>query len=297
MTAQARRDVVSRPVRPIASQRRGVSGRGALVVLYLSLAFFTVVMLGPILWLVASSFKTNAEILSGSWFVPEQVNLDGFADAFAEGDLNRAFVNSLINSVSTTVLVLTIASLAAYVLARHEFPFSRLLTAAFSLGIVVPITSMIVPVSYVVRRIGLFDSRPGLILVYTAIYFPISFLIMRAYFMNIPKEIEQAAYVDGAGLFTVLRRVALPLSTPGLATVAVIVFVFSWNEFLYALILTSSPELRTAQIALRFFTSQFDFNLPAMFATVTIVMAVPIVVFIALQERVISGLTAGATKQ
>lgn len=264
---------------------------------YVVLAFFTAVMLGPILWLIASAFKTNAQILSGSWFIPSPVNLQGFIDAFTIGNLHVFFFNSILISSSATLLVLVVASLAAYPLARHDFPFSRTLTAMFSLGIVVPITSMIVPLSLVVRNIGLHDSRLGLILVYAALHFPLSFLILRAYFMNIPREVEEAGMVDGASFFTVLRWVVLPLSTPGLSTVAVVVFVFTWNEFLFALVLTSSTENRTVQVAIRFFTSQFDFNLPGMFATVTIVMAVPIIIFVLLQERVISGLTTGATKQ
>lgn len=114
--------------------------------------------------------------------------------------------------------------------------------------------------------------------------------------MSLPPELEEAALIDGANYWTMLFRLIMPLSMPGISTVGVLVFIFTWNEFLYALLLISSAEHRTVQIAIRFFKSTFDFNLRGMFAAITLVMIVPILVFIVLQERVVSGLTAGATK-
>ena len=250
----------------------------------------------PILWLIASSFKTNAQILSASGFFPQEVNWQGYVDAFSNTNLPLFMFNSFVVSTSSTLLVLVVASMAAYPLARFEFPFRGFLTTLFSLGIVVPVTSLIVPETMIVRTLGLYDSRVGLVLLYSGIYFSLSFLILRAYFLSLPREVEEAAMVDGAGYWTILTRVVLPLSGPGLSTVAVIVFIFTWNEFLYALLTITSADKRTVQVAIKFFTSQFDFNLPGMFATITLVMIVPIVIFLIMQERVIEGLTAGATK-
>lgn len=186
--------------------------------------------------------------------------------------------------------------MAAYPLARFEFRGKQFLTVFFSLGIIVPVTALIVPELYLMYTLGLHDTKVGLILL-SALFFPISFLILRAFFLSIPQSLEEAAIIDGANYWTLLARIVLPLSGPGLSTVAVLVFIWTWNEFLYSLLMMASEQNRTVQVAIKFFTAQFDFNLPGMFAAVTLVMLVPIVAFLLLQERVVSGLTAGATKQ
>lgn len=263
---------------------------------YLILLWFTVVLLLPTIWLVLASFKTNAEILSASSFFPKQIYLGGYEDALSTVGLEQFFLNSLFVSALTTLGVLLTGVLAAYPLARFDFPFKETLTLIFSLGIVVPVTSLIVPETLIIRELGLIDTKVGLSLVYIAMFFPISFLVLRAFFLSIPTEIEEAATVDGANYWTILVRLILPISTPGLSTVGVMVFIWSWNEFLYALLIISSESNRTVQIAIRFFQSQFDFNLTGMYATVTLVMVVPIIIFLVLQERVVAGLTAGAVK-
>ena len=264
---------------------------------YAVLLFFTLVLLTPILWLVLATFKTNQEILIDPAFFPSALNTQGWVDAFTKTNLVGVFLNSFIISVSSTLCVLVVASMAAYPLARFEFRGKRFLTLFFSLGIIVPVTALIVPELYLMYTLNLHDTKVGLILLYTALYFPISFLILRAFFLSIPQSLEEAAIIDGASYWTLLARIVLPLSGPGLSTVAVLVFIWTWNEFLYSLLMMASESNRTVQVAIKFFTAQFDFNLPGMFAAVTLVMLVPIIAFLLLQERVVSGLTAGATKQ
>ena len=264
---------------------------------YAVLLFFTLVLLTPILWLVLATFKTNQEILIDPAFFPSALNTQGWVDAFTKTNLLGVFLNSFIISVSSTLCVLVVASMAAYPLARFDFRGKRFLTLFFSLGIIVPVTALIVPELYLMYTLRLHDTKVGLILLYTALYFPISFLILRAFFLSIPQSLEEAAIIDGASYWTLLARIVLPLSGPGLSTVAVLVFIWTWNEFLYSLLMMASESNRTVQVAIKFFTAQFDFNLPGMFAAVTLVMLVPIVAFLLLQERVVSGLTTGATKQ
>ena len=268
-----------------------------LIADYAILLLFTVILLTPILWLVLATFKTNQEILIEPSFFPGSLNLQGWRDAFTKTNLVGVFLNSFIISVSSTLSVLIVASMAAYPLARFEFRGKQFLTVFFSLGIIVPVTALIVPELYLMYTLRLHDTKVGLILLYTALFFPISFLILRAFFLSIPQSLEEAAIIDGANYWTLLARIVLPLSGPGLSTVAVLVFIWTWNEFLYSLLMMASEQNRTVQVAIKFFTAQFDFNLPGMFAAVTLVMLVPIVAFLLLQERVVSGLTAGATKQ
>lgn len=263
---------------------------------YAILAWFTFAMLFPIAWLVLAAFKTNAEILSGSGYLPDEWNLDGFRDAFTTVGLGGFLLNSFIVSAGAAAVTVIVASLAAYPVARYPFRGRETVTVLFALGLVMPLSALIVPETLIVRAIGLYDTRTGLILLYAGIFLPISFLVMRAFFLSLPVSIEEAAVMDGASYWQIFRRIVLPLSGPGVSTVAIMIFVFTWNEFLFATLVLSSEDKRTAQVAIRFFQSQFDFNLPGMFAAITVVMLVPITVFVILQERVVRGLTAGATK-
>lgn len=265
-------------------------------VYYIILAWFTVAMLFPIGWLVMAAFKTNAEILSASSYLPDSLNLKGFQDAVSQVNLVRYLGNSLVISASSAALVVLVSSLAAYPVARFRFRGREFVTTLFALGLVLPLSALIVPETLIIRTLGLYDTRIGLILLYAAIFLPISFLVMRAFFLSLPTSIEEAAIVDGASYWQILRHIVAPLSMPGISTVGIMIFVFTWNEFLFATLILSSEEKRTAQVAIRFFQSQFDFNLPGMFAAISIVMVVPIIVFVLLQEKVVSGLTAGANK-
>jgi raffinose/stachyose/melibiose transport system permease protein len=275
--------------------RRGINVRRILD--YVILLFFVIVLLTPIAWLVLASFKTKNGVMIDTSFFPTEVNFQGWIDAFTKTNLASVFLNSFLISTLSTLSVLVVASLAAYPLARFEFLGKRFLTVFFSLGIVIPVTALIVPELFLMYTLRLHDTKLGLVLLYTALYFPISFLILRAFFLSIPQSLEEAAIIDGANYWTLLSRIVVPLSGPGLSTVAVLVFIWTWNEFLYSLLMMSSEHNRTVQVAIRFFKAQFDFNLPGMFATITLVMLVPVVAFLLLQERVVSGLTAGATKQ
>jgi raffinose/stachyose/melibiose transport system permease protein len=142
----------------------------------------------------------------------------------------------------------------------------------------------------------MYDTKIGLTLVYSALFFPITFVVYRGFFLNIPKDLESAAAIDGAGYFNTLVRIVLPISIPAFSTVIVLVFIRTWNEFYYALLLTGREANRTVQVAIQFFKSAFDFNFPGLFASLVLVMIVPVVLYVVFQEKVVSGLTAGATK-
>ena len=266
------------------------------VVQYVLLGLLTIFTTLPPVWLILSSLKTNNEILTSSLALPSGFNTSGYVAAFVDAQLHLFFLNTVIVSTSTVVLLTLIALLAAYPLARFDFPLRRPLTLIFSLGILIPGITLIVPEVIIIRRLGLYDTRLALILMYTAIFFPISFLVLRSFLLSLPKELEEAARIDGAGYFRTLFQVILPLSVPGIATVAVILFIWTWNEFFYAFILTGSEATRTMQIAMRFFISQFDFNYPGLFAAVTVAMIPPVIAYVLFQEQVVSGLTAGAVK-
>lgn len=260
------------------------------------LAFVTVAALGPVIWVVLSSFKTNPQILSNAGSLPDPLSFDGYRNAFTDVDLGRALVNTFIYSVGGTLGALTTGFLAAYPTSRLVFRGRHALTVAFSAALAVPLVGLIVPEFFIVRYLGLFDTKVGLILFYSSMFFPLSFVIMRAFLAGLPNEMEEAATMDGAGYFTILSRIVTPLALPGLATVAVLVFIFIWNEYFFAQLLTISFENLNVQVTLAEFRSAFQRDTAAQLAGTTIAMAVPIGAFLLLQRYVIAGLTAGSSR-
>ena len=254
------------------------------------------VALYPIFWVILSSFKTNKEILSNGMSLPKHFGFDGYRQALEMAPIMKFFMNSLIVTVISTVLNVFFLAMAGYVFAKKQFRGKNLLFSILSLSMVIPTTALMSPVYTVVTKMGLYDTKMALILVYTALSMPVSLMILRSAFSGIPKELEDAAYIDGAGFFRTFFFVMLPCAKGGLASAAVLAFLEGWNEFTFALLLTSSANTRTLPLSLSYFTSQFSFNYTAMFAAITIAVVPSILVFTVFQEQVNSSITAGSVK-
>jgi raffinose/stachyose/melibiose transport system permease protein len=263
---------------------------------YGTLGILTVCALLPTLWVMISSFKTGDQIFAGSGFIPKPFTFQGYADAFGQVHLSHYLLNTALYAGGGSLGALVTALLAAYPMARYRFPGRGALVASFSLALAIPVVGLATPEFFVVRKLGLFDSRIGFIVFYSALFFPLAFVILRAFLVSLPSELEEAAVVDGAGYFTIIRRIVVPLARPALATAGVIVFVSIWNEFYFANLLSASSGTQNAQVALASFRSQFNFNVTAMLAGTTVIMIVPIGMFLLLQRQVIAGLTAGTSK-
>lgn len=250
----------------------------------------------PFLWVVMLSLKSNEEILNNPLSLPSQFIFAGYGNALEIAPLGQYLINSVIIAVISTLLNVLISSMAAYTTTRFQFRLKKPIVVIMSISLLLPITALIMPVYSIIRFLGLYDTKTALILVYTALDLPMSFFILRAFFLTIPKELEEAAYIDGASFLQCYRRVILPLTSPGMITAGILHFIFCWNEFLYALTLTASHGARTVPLALNYFTSQFAFDYNAMFSAVVIMILPSIVIFILFQEKIIEGLTAGAVK-
>ena len=270
--------------------------KAARVFSYLFMALCVLVALFPIVWVVLSSFKTNREILSNGLQLPSTFSFSGYKQALEMAPILKFFVNSLIVSFASTALNVFILAMAGYVFAKKKFCFKNLIFGILSLSMVIPSTALMSPVYTVITKLHLYDTKMALILVYTALNMPISLMILRSAFAAIPTELEEAAYIDGAGFFRTFWQVMMPCAKGGLASAAVLAFLGSWNEFTFALLLTSSTSTRTLPLSLSYFTSQFSFNYTAMFAAITIAVLPSIIVFSIFQEQVCSSLTAGSVK-
>lgn len=263
---------------------------------WIILIFFLLYTLLPMVWLVISSFKTNTELIGSPFSLPSVFQINNYINAFQVSGLGLLFGNSVLISLSATLLNVFIASMASYVIARFKFKFKEVLFNILVIGILVPINSLMVPYFTLINKVGLYDSIFGLVLVYTAIGIPISVYIIRGFMNTIPVELEEAAIIDGCSFYQRFLRIVFPLSRTGIVTAGTFQFLSCWNEFVYAMLLTSSTNARTIQVGIRYFTNQFTTDYTSMYAAIVISIIPSIIGYILFQEQIISGLTSGAVK-
>ena len=259
---------------------------------------FAVILLsvGPFLWVFLSSFKTNTEILNSSIGLPHSLKLSNYLSAFKIAPLAQFYLNSVIVGIFGTLLNLVILGMSAYVIARFEFKGKKLIVGICSLSLLIPGAAMLQPLYLTVNTLGLYDKLIGLIIVYAGFGLPASLYIISSYFQTIPKEMEESASLDGAGFIRTFVSIILPIAKPGFGTAAVLQFLLCWNEFQFAITLTTGNKSRTLPLALYYFKSQFASDYGVMFAATVIVIIPSIIVYMLLQKQVVSGLAAGAVK-
>ena len=265
-------------------------------VMYIFLGIISLISIMPLLWVIMSSFKTNEEILTSAIALPRNWSFDGYVAAFDLSPIQTFYLNSVLIATVSMVLNIFLIGMAAYVVARFKFPLKNLLIMLCAVTFMLPMTALIQPVYQVVMALNLHNTRSGLVLVYVALGLPTTFFIMRGFFLNLPRSIEEASYIDGGGFFYTYVRIVLPMAKPGMATAAVLQFIAAWNEFIYALVLTTAQSVRTLPIALNYFRSQFAFNYTAMFAAVVVIIIPSITAYVLMQEQVIGSIAAGAVK-
>lgn len=266
------------------------------MVRFIFLGGVALISVGPLFWIVMSSFKSNKEILTSAFSLPSSFSFSGYAVALDMAPIFLFYGNSILISVVSTILNVIVVSMAAYVLARYRFRGSTCLVLLFSASMLIPTSALLMPIYRIMTAIKLFDTRTGLILVYAALGLPTSLFVFKSYFQGIPKELEEAAYIDGAGFYRTFFTIVFPLAKSGLATGAILQFLMSWNEFMFALVLTKRTNIRTLPLALNYFKSQFSFDYTAMFAALTMVILPSIIIYILLQEQVTESMVAGSIK-
>jgi multiple sugar transport system permease protein len=254
----------------------------------------------PVLWIVSLSLKDPATIADGR-LIPADWTFDNYKSLFAGGfdsPLLRPLINSIAIALISTTIAILLASFTAYAIARLEFPGKLvILGGALAIAMFPPI-STVGPLFDMWRNLGLYDTYPGLIIPYLTFSLPLAIYILVAFFREIPWDLEQAAQVDGATPFQAFRKVIVPLAAPGMFTAAILVFIFCWNDFVFAISLTSSDNSRTVPAALAFFTGESQFTAPrGNIAAAATLVTIPIIIFVLIfQRRIVAGLTSGAVK-
>jgi multiple sugar transport system permease protein len=260
--------------------------------------FATIVFcLFPFYWMVNTSLKTGSELSTGHLF-PSHPSLSNYSSIFKNGDFTTALGTSAIDAGCATLIALTIGSFAAYALARLRFRFKFLILAIVLSITTFPPIAIAAPLFKLWTDISFYNTYQGLILPFLTFVLPLTIYILTSFFKDIPKDLEEAALVDGATQFQAFRKIVLPLAAPGMVTAGLLAFIFAWNEFLLSITLTSSASRRPVSAAIAFFTGSQQFQIPlGTISAATVVITVPLIVLVVIfQKRIVAGLTAGAVK-
>jgi N-acetylglucosamine transport system permease protein len=290
------------PKVPSRSQRLAVRmGLGDVAfagIAQLLLILWAVMVIFPFLWMIMTSFKTDPEILFSPWKLPHALQWNNFSRAWTKAHIGRYVFNSVIviaGSLSGTLLV---SSMAAYVLARFQFPGRQIIFYLFMAGLMFPVFLALVPLFFLVNNLHMIGTYRGLILVYIAYSLPFTIFFLTGFFKTLPSEVAEAAIVDGASQYRIFFDVMLPMAKPGLIAMGIFNFLGQWNQFLLPLVLMPNENHYLLSQGLAFLAIQQGYHndYSALFAAMTITMVPTLVVYILFQHRLEAGLTAGALK-
>lgn len=268
-------------------------GRTVFLLLLAALAFIWLV---PILQLALSSLKTLPELRGSHWTLPQSFNLDAYAEAWRDARISQHLWNSVLIVGCAVPLSMAVSSLCAFALARLRLPGGRLLSQIFLAGLVVPAQIALIPLYHMLDDLGLLSSYLGIILVHTSWALPFGIFVMTSFFREVPWEIQEAAQIDGCGNWGIYWRIMLPLSLPALASLAIFLTVWVWNDFLFGLILVQSMQMKPVTVGVANLQGQYMTVENTQSAAGLLASLVPLTIFLAFQRFYVRGLSAGATK-
>lgn len=260
------------------------------------LLIFSITCVFPMIWLLYSSFKTQSEFMRSSVALPAQITLENYFAVFQQTNMGAYMVNSARNTILSVTAIIFLSFLVGYVMARFKFWGKKLLYNYFIMGMLIPLHALLVPLYIQFRQSGLINQWYTLLLPYIAFGLSISIMLMESYIVSLPIELEEAAEIEGCGVFERMFRIIFPLSKPIIATVAIIQFFAVWNEFSFALILVNKDELRTVPVGLTMFKAAYTVNYPRLMAGIIITALPVMILYFAFSKKIIEGMTAGAIK-
>ena len=261
----------------------------------LSVAALTVLI--PLMLIIFAAFKDPTQIAGSPFVIPANPRLENIIDAWVVGRFGQYFGNSIVVAIPTVIGVLIFSTMAAYPLAILKFPGKNVVFYFILAGLTIPLHILIIPIFYQMRTLGLLNTRWALILPQIALVFPFGVFLMRGFMAELPREIFDAAQIDGCSFWGMFWHIVLPLTKPALSSLLVFAFVWTWNQFLLAIVLIRDEALRTLPIGLEYFRGRFQTDVSLVAAGTVIVMVPTILVYLLFQHQVIAGLTSGALKE
>lgn len=268
------------------------------MVVYVFLGLWSAFTAFVIFWVILSSFKTNSEIFRNVFSFPKKFQFINYATALSAEKFGLFFLNSIIVTSASVIILLAISAPASYVLSRVRFPGRRFLTSLYVAGIGIPYSITLIPLFVIMTKLALINTLHGLVLIYVSLSIPFTVYILTGFFSSLPSELEEAGIIDGCNDFQVFGHIMLPLASPGLITAAIFNGIGLWNEYQLVLVFVSNQAKRTIALGLYSMQNSMEYtgNWVGLFAGVTIIMLPTIVLFVILSGRMISGLTMGGVK-
>jgi raffinose/stachyose/melibiose transport system permease protein len=285
-----------------ASYLRGKSGEirwgrsFSQLPMHTGLIFWGLFAIFPLVWIMMTSLKYTPELYQDPFGIPKSWKWENYRDAWVYAKMGGYFLNSMFTTILSTFLVLFLSSTFAFALARFDFPFKGPVWAYVLFGFLIPHTLLLIPLAIFTRVLGIYNSLGGLALIYAAVGIPWNTFFLRAFMETIPRELEEAAIMDGAGMWGVFWNVIIPLSQPALATMATFHILSAWSEYILALVLTGTTASRTLPVGISLLEGHFTSNEPGVAAGMMITIVPVVIAFAFLQRYVIKGITAGAIK-
>ncbi len=273
--------------------------RSSNVGAYIVIGIWALLITGILGWVLMSSFKTNLEIYQKPWSMPESATIENYVSAWKTMKMSTYFLNSLIVVFASIFGCLIISTTTAFALTRYEFRGRKALLNLFVFSMSIPLQLLLIPLYEQLLQLDLINTRVGLILVYSVMWFPFSLFVLTGFFKTVPKALEESAIIDGCGEFRVFFDIMLPMVQPGIICVSVFNFVAMWNEYMLALVFASKQKLRTISLGMYALkdSMMYTSNWGGLFAAIVIMIIPSVIIFLLLQKYIISGLTLGAIKE
>jgi ABC-type glycerol-3-phosphate transport system permease component len=266
-------------------------------VIYILLFTYLFITIVPLVWVLSTSFKSNEEATSiPPQFFPDNPTLENYLFVITEPHIFKSLFNSFLVSIGSTIISVAISALGGYAFARFQFKGKNILLSVILGLFMIPVLINIIPLYIMFSQVGLLNSIIGLILTFQILIIPLNIFLLKSYFETIPKELEEAALIDGCSNLGVLRRITIPLSMPGFAIAAVLAFRFSWNEFILPIVLSNRPDSMVFQVALYEFVSLYRIEWGYLTAGINIALVPILVLMLIFQKQMIRGLTIGAIR-
>jgi raffinose/stachyose/melibiose transport system permease protein len=267
-----------------------------MIVAYVLMIAFTIMCLYPLVWLFLTSFKTNQEIYTNTWGLPASWSLDNYINAIEKGHILQYFGNSVIIAVASVVVTAVFATMASYAITRMTWKLSRVVYNLFLLGMMVPVYALIIPLFSIFKSLGLLNTFLSVIIPQIAVGLPMSMFIICGFMQGIPRDLEEAAIIDGCTIFRCFRSIILPIAKSSIVTVAVVQFINVWNDLLLPRIFLTDTNMMTLPVGLTNFQSMYSTDYVGEVAAVIITIIPTIIVYIILHKQIMEGMVAGAVK-